>query len=108
MRAGRLRHPVSLQSSTKTRTVTGFRETWTSYAEEVPAEILSATPAIVERVVGSTVQTPVTHLVRLRYRSDVSVTHRVLFGTRALYIGGIRNADELNRELWLACEERAA
>jgi SPP1 family predicted phage head-tail adaptor len=89
-------------------TPTGFTEDWESFAQGVPASIEPATPALVERVIGVTVTTPITHLVRLRYRSDVSAKHRVLFGSRALYIGGVQNIEERGRELVLACEERAA
>lgn len=108
VRAGRLRHIVSLEAPSRTPTEHGYQETWTAYATGIPVEIVPATPALVERSVMTTTQTPVTHLVRLRYRADVAVRHRVKYGTRLLYIGGLRNVDERGRELELACEERVS
>lgn len=107
MRAGLLRHQVELQAPTNTAGPDGNTQTWTTYAT-VPAAIDPATAALVERLIAGTTTVPATHLVSLRYRDDVRSTHRVLFGSRPLYIGGIHNARELNRQLVLACEERQA
>jgi head-tail adaptor len=61
----------------------------------------------VERSVAATIQTPITHIVDTDYRSDLTAAHRLLFGTRALYVRGLQNVDERNKTLSLACEERA-
>lgn len=108
MRAGRLRHRVDLQKPVRVHTANGWTEDWQSYASRVPAEILPATPSLVERRLGQTVQTPLTHLVTIRYRPDVQTTHLVKVGSRELHIRGLQNVRELNRELVLACEELAS
>lgn len=103
-----LRHRVALQRPTRTPTTEGFAETWDSYASSVAAAVEPATPSRVERQVAATVQTPISHIVTIRYRSGVLAKDRVLFGTRPLYIMGMQNPEERNRWLVLACEERAA
>lgn len=106
-RAGERRHLVELQSITgRTASGDGYLDTWTTYAT-VWASVVPATAAAVERLVGDTQQVPITHLVDLDYRDDLSAKHRVLFGTRKLYIRGIQNQDERNWTYSLSCEERA-
>lgn len=107
-RAGQRRHSVALQSPTRTPTSTGVTETWATYAT-VWASVAPVAASQVQRSVSNTIQTPISHLVEIDYRSDVSTTHRVLLGgTRALHIQGWQNVDERNKTLTLACEERAA
>lgn len=107
-RAGDRRHYVALQSiPSQTASSTGFSGTWTTYAS-VWAAVRPAPASVSERTVASTTQAPITHLVEMDYRDDVRQTHRVLLGSRALYVVGQQNVDERNAALVLACEERAA
>lgn len=108
LRAGQFAHRVSLESVTRAVTASGYADTWTAYATNVPAQIIPATPGATAHFAMATIQTPVTHYVSIRHRSDLSVQHRVKVGTRALYIVGVQNVDEANRQWVLACEERAA
>ena len=105
-RAGQRRHRVALQSMTgRTNAGDGYLETWATYGT-VWASVRPATPALVERIVGQTQTTPVTHVVEVDYRSDLLAAHRLLLGTRALYIRGLQNEEERNKTITMACEER--
>jgi SPP1 family predicted phage head-tail adaptor len=106
MRAGLLRHPVIVQTPTRTPTADGYTDSWGTVAS-VWASVQPATPERLERFVGATVRTPITHLVTMRYRGDLSAKHRLLFGSRQLYVQGWQNVDERNIELVIACEEKA-
>jgi SPP1 family predicted phage head-tail adaptor len=109
----RLRERVALQRPTRTTTTDGTLEDWASYRADVAAEILPTALVHTERQVEATVQTPVSHLVTIRYRSEVRAADRVLYRTQAFYILRIRH---LHKDLehigthWteMACEERAA
>ncbi len=48
-----------------------------------------------------------THLVTIRYHPQVTVDTRVLYGTRQLFVRGVRNVDEDNVSMELLCEEVA-
>ena len=85
----------------------GYLETWATYAT-VWAAVMPAVPALAERIVGQTQTTPITHVVEMDYHSELRAAHRVLFGSRYLYIRGLQNDDERNKTYTLACEERAA
>jgi len=106
-RAGERRHQVALQSVTRANASEGYTETWTTYAT-VWASVTPATASQIDRTVSNTVQTPVSHLVEVDYRSDIRANHRVLFGARPLYIRGLQNVGERNITHMLACEERAS
>jgi SPP1 family predicted phage head-tail adaptor len=107
MRAGKLRHRVALQASTRTITTDGYTDAWATYANEF-VSIEPATPRSTATFVQATITTPITHVVRLRYRSDLLAKHRILHNARALYIAGMQNVEERNKEWILACEEKAA
>ncbi len=107
MRAGKLRHRVALQSQVRTITTDGYTENWTTYAQ-VFASIEPATPRSTATFVQATITTPITHVVRLRYTDELLPKHRILHDARPLYIAGMQNVEERNREWILACEEKAA
>ena len=104
--ASRLRKRVTLQSLSLTAdggggAARGWQDVATLWAEVVPlrgAESLQA-----EKVTAE-----ITHLLRLRYRSDVTPDKRLLLGGRALNIRAVLNVGERGRELEVYCEEGAA
>jgi SPP1 family predicted phage head-tail adaptor len=102
-----LRHKIELQRSVNVVTPEGYTTDWDTYAT-MRAAVEPATPKDVENFVGATITTPISHLVTMRYRAGVKAEDRVLFRARALYIAGMQNPKEANRELVLACQERAA
>jgi len=107
-RAGTRRHRVALQSITgRTASGDGYLDTWATY-DTVWAAVLPATASAVERFTAGTLETPVTHIVEMDYRSALRPQHRVwLKSSRALYIRGVQNVEELDTTHVLLCEERA-
>lgn len=106
-RAGERRQRVALQSITaRVASGDGYTDTWTTYAT-VWAAVRPAPVSGTERQVANTLQVPITHVVELDYRSDLETKHRVLYGSRRLYIRGVENQDERNITYALSCEERA-
>ena len=108
MRAGHLRHRITIQSLTETRDganrVTG--EMWTAVVENVPARIRPKSvkePLAAAQTAGSTM-----HVVEIRYHSGVTADMRILAGARILEIVGIRDPEERHRELWIDCIETGA
>jgi SPP1 family predicted phage head-tail adaptor len=101
------RHRVTVQGVTRTAdSEGGYTE---AYAALSPSTwwvaIQPASVRSLERFVASTIQAKATHVVTGRYRSDVNTNTRLVFGSRTLYVRGVQNVDELNRELLVACEE---
>lgn len=98
MQAGRLRHRVSLSNApTTSGDADGFFEPCT------PSE---AWCAIEPTAPGTSDSTRIQgHYVTMRYHPQVTVDTRLLFGTRELFVKGVQNVGERNRELRLYCEE---
>lgn len=59
-----------------------------------------------ERTTSGTTVTVATHLVEGDYRSDITTATQLVFGTRTLYVNDIKNVDERNVTLILACSEQ--
>lgn len=83
----------------------GYTELPTVLATNVPAAIEPATARDVERRVGNTIASTVSHIVTIRYLQGVSTGTQVVFGARRLYVRGVQNPEEKNEQLVLACEE---
>lgn len=95
---GRLRHRVELQSAADTVDSYGQPiRAWTTYAT-VWAQITPVSGN--ESPLANQLQGMTTHKATIRYRSDVGVGHRLLFGSRVLNISAPpRDPDE--RGIWL-------
>lgn len=106
MRAGTLRHSVTIQSKSESVSAHGeMTDTWSTHAT-VYARI---NPARVREDVNTDQVVPrITHEVTIRSLSTVTPDMRILFGSRYLYIVGVKNADERNIMMMLDCEERDA
>lgn len=106
MKAGLLRHQVTLQSPAGARDAVGERiTTWTDVAT-VWARIqpLSAR----ELFAAAQAHAATTHRVTIRHSIDVAAIDaawRVQFGSRVFVVDGVRNIDERNREIELLCTE---
>lgn len=108
--AGQRRHLVNIDNPSRSADGDGgYTET---FAAASPAtswcRIEPATPSNIERLVGSTVEGKVTHLVTLPYHSGVTLRSRLTHESRYLFVRGIQNIDELDRQMMLACEEVTA
>lgn len=104
--AGVLRHQVTLQSQSTAQNSYGEAvRTWadlgTVWAQVSPVsarELFAAAQA----------QATTTHQITIRYRSDVTASCRVKFGSRYFAIDGVLNPDERNWRLVLLCTEGAS
>ncbi len=105
MRAGRIRHRVTIQSESQTADgAGGYGLAWTDLATTWAAvEPLNGR----ERLQADQVQDETTHQITMRYRSDVVPIgkYRVLFGTRTFNVTSVINPDERNISLTLLVEE---
>jgi SPP1 family predicted phage head-tail adaptor len=103
MRAGLLRHRVSLQASAETRGSDGeITRTWVTVTT-VWASV--APTGGKEYVSEDMLKAAASHLITTRYRPGLDTSMRVLFGTRVFNIESIVNKDERDRELVLVCQE---
>jgi SPP1 family predicted phage head-tail adaptor len=100
---GQLRHKVTIQKKGSGVSDGGGNiiPNWVNIAEvwaNVNADPFDKT------VANQSVQQS-THTVKIRYRSDLTTAHRLLFNGRVLDIKYIKNTNEANRELILSCLE---
>lgn len=103
MRAGRLRHLVTIQQTTETRGADGsVIDTWgtycTGWADIRPKS--STEDYLAQGLSGSVV-----HEIRMRYKSGVVPKMRVLYGSRVFQIVGVINWEEKGAEMLLNCYE---
>ncbi|MDH5612212.1 MAG: phage head closure protein [Gammaproteobacteria bacterium] len=103
MKAGTLRHLVSLQSATKTEGDYGEdTETWTQYAAP-RAAIVPLRGA--EFYAAQQVNAEINVKIIIRYRADVKASHRVVFGSITYEIAAPPiNPQMKNIELHLMCK----
>lgn len=111
MDIGQMRHRISLKnpaapSGSNTDSYGGYTESLSNLS---PATVWAAIQPIavgsIERLVGNTVEGKLTHLVTIRYHSGVNTKTQITYGSRTLYVRGVRNIDELGEKQLLACEE---
>jgi SPP1 family predicted phage head-tail adaptor len=105
MQAGKLRHHVSLQKPVKTQNpstgavVNSWQETAKLWAEVAP---LSAR----EFVAAQATQSEVTTRITIRFRSDVTPKHRIVYAGKIYNIEGVLADDKSGRDyLTLPCSE---
>lgn len=102
MRAGRLRHTVTLQSKSVSRDAVGGESiTWSTFAT-VPAEVQPLSGR--EYVAMRQAQADVSVRVRLRYLSGVNPAMRVQHGSAVYNVLEVIDVGARNRELELLCE----
>lgn len=103
MRAGQLRHRVTIQGVTDTASAFGdVSQSWSSVATVwASVEPLNAREAFE----AEQTKTKVSHKVMMRYRSDVSTKNRVQHDSRTLNITSVINVGERNKTLMLLCVE---
>ena len=106
MRAGKLRHSVTLQSQSLTADgAGGATESWVDFVTvRANVEPLSGTEAFQAQQVND----DLSHTVTMRYYPGVTSKMRVKYGTRYFLIESIINTGERNREMILACREVVA
>ncbi len=109
MRAGKLRHRVSLQTPVDGAADGGGGRadpTWTNVVAALAANVVPLTGR--EAFQHQQINPAVNHRVEIRYRTGLTSKMRVLYGSRELYIESIIDVEERHREMHLMCEERRA
>lgn len=105
MRAGQLRHRVTIQEPVEARN--GYNEAITTWAPVATVWASVEPLSGREFFAAEHVQSEITHRVRLRWRPGIAPTMRVLFGGRHLMIEAVINYRELGTEMHLMCREAA-
>lgn len=104
MRAGRLRHRVTIQEQVRVAAGGGsYTVKWATYSDTW-AEIEPIDP-VTERNRGDSLEAPLRYRVRLRDWLTLRPDMRVLYNSRALAIIAGPMKDELGRSVGLICEE---
>lgn len=111
MSISKLRHVITIQAPVRTRDpLGGTTDEWSSpsvVAANLPARIESVSGREVFR--GMQIESPVTHKITIRARTDVLASHRVLFGSRIFNIRAVRNiSEEVDKFVQLLVEEGVA
>ena len=103
MKIGKLRHRVSLQSSTATANEFGEKiAAWSAYAT-VWAEIMPLQGRELEN--AQQISEKCDYEIFIRYNANVLSTHRVIYGSRTFEIQAVLNINERNEKLKLICTE---
>lgn len=103
MRAGPMRHRVTIEAPVETQAADGsVITTWETFAEAW---------ASIEPLIGREYfaqqreQATVSHKIRMRYQAGITHKMRVAWGTRLFEIESVLNVGERNREIVLMCSE---
>lgn len=86
----------------------GFTQTLTTNDPPWPCAIRPASQRDLERITSGTTITVATSIVEGDYRADITTATQLLFGSRTLYVNDVRNVEERNVTLILACSEAVA
>lgn len=106
MAIGDYRHVVTFQTPTSVPDGDGgMTETWADLGSPWNVAIAPATVRDLERQAGATIIATATHIVRGRYRSDVTVDARMVFDGRIFQIMGVANPLERKLEMTLFAVE---
>lgn len=105
MRAGTLRHRITMQSKINTAdSMGGKAETWAAIADgEIWAAVVPSGGR--ETFKYGQLWPTMTHKIQIRYKSCINTKMRVLFGDRVFKILSIVNVEERSIMLDLVCEE---
>ena len=104
IRAGRLRHRITIQTCTGTDpgATLEFPKAWTTFAS-CWADIAATSGS--ESVEAARVQADASHVIEIRYQAGVLPTMRVLHGVRNFEIVAVLDMEERHRKLYLLCKE---
>lgn len=106
MRAGELRHRITIQRLAPAPDGRGGQGLApVTRVANYPAQVLPAGARALERFQAGAVTAGLLSIVRMRYRSDVSVKDQIVFGARTLQIQNLQNPDGKLIELQALCSE---
>lgn len=100
MRAGRLRHRVTIQEPTRTRNERGAEVLSWSDVATVWAEV--RTPYGRERTVNEQTVAVLTHVVTMRFRRDLTPGYRLRWENRVFAL--LATPDPDNRKVMIVCQ----
>ena len=107
IRAGSLRHRVSIQEQTDVSDgMGGFSTSWSAISgmASVPASIMPLTSK--EQLDAMKLESVITNKIRIWYRAGITSKNRIIFGSRVFNIKGAPiNYDEKNRTLDFLVQE---
>ena len=106
MRAGSLRHLITVQTPTDTVDATGA--TKQTYGTLITAWAMIRPIRAKEYIAAGQVFTEMSHLITMRYYPGVTTKCRVQFGTRYFDIMSVANTEERGETLSLICREEVA
>ncbi|WP_417848373.1 phage head closure protein [Thalassoglobus sp.] len=103
MRAGELRHLVTIQQRSVTRDDFGAEsEVWTTFSQ-VWAKVQPLSGQELEH--AQAMHSETTHKITIRYLADMTPEMRIQHDSRTLEILSIKNLDERSIQLELLCRE---
>lgn len=103
MRAGGLRHRITIQSVTETSDgMGGFTEAWATYVTAW-ADIKPVKGE--EALEHKKLEHELVHRIWTRYISGITTKMRIVWGTRTMRIIGLRNPDERDKMFEIMAEE---
>lgn len=83
----------------------GWTQALTTLTPAWYCAIRPASQRDLERVTSGTTITTATHVVEGDYRPDITTATQLLFNSRTLFVNDVKNVDERNVTLLLACSE---
>ena len=102
MKAGQLRHRITIQSYTTTNTHGEITKTWSTF-KTVWARIEPITGR--EWLESGIVEAEVTHRVTIRYLANVKPQMRIYYDSKYYDIMYIENTEMRDRQMILMCKE---
>ncbi len=102
MKAGRLRHRITLERATESNDMGQITKSWSSVGSYwAGIEPLNGR----ELVTAQSVKPDVTTRIVLRYVGSITSKDRFTFNSRVFHILNVRNIDERNAEYEILCKE---
>ncbi len=107
MQAGKLRHLITFQRRTDTQDNYGAPvPSWAALTPKSWADIMPLSGR--EAEFGKSIAATVSHRIEIRFRSDLILADKIIFGSRAFAINAIIDPEERGRKQYLYCSETAA
>lgn len=103
MRAGQLRHRISIQTPVTAKNTRGGEVTTWSTVATVWADVRTQTGR--ETVANDQTQPTASHVVTMRHRANVTAQQRIVWGDRVFSINAVLEPDNRMRQLQLLCQE---
>lgn len=103
---GLMRQRVDVSNPTRTADGDGgYTDSWSAASPaSMWARIEPATASVIERVVGNTIEAPISHVVTMRYHGGITTKSRLAQGSTYYAVRGVQDVDLRHETLVLACE----